>query len=464
MTRRRLRRTAGVAAAALAAVAAPFLLLAWGTHALLTGDRLLALVDGSPESLFVAYTGPRASLVPGRVSFATLFLRSRDPNVEWEARLEDVRVDVSLPSLLGRTFRATSVRAARLRFRLRERLTRREAADGRARRYPQIAGFPGPPLRGERTRVGTSERPWRAVVDSLVVSRVSEIWIDGWRWEGDASLRGGFRLDPGREAEVLASEIALARGALRFGGDTVSRALSGRVRARIPDFATRQYPGNDVWKIVSGDLDLRATLDAVPFLAGLGLPRVSVAPGTQGSFRASGSLDAGAGAGALRAGAEIVAAPAGRPYRTRATLDARVDRVDFGAARLDGRVAARLADGRLLVELVPAGAPRWLASLPDLTDFAAAGRLRAASDLVALADVRATAAGLEARADWRRRGRREWGALLVRKGSLSVATGLGPGTPGLKVVGASTWFDDEARPGGLRTDQPRAEAPARDTR
>ena len=104
-------------------------------------------------------------------------------------------------------------------------------------------------------------------------------------------------------------------------------------------------------------------------------------------------------------------------------------------------------------------APRWVAGLFDLRDFSASGRLRARPGFLALSPARAEAGSFALDADYRRAGKNAWGALLVRKGALSLGVRLGSSTA-VHLAGAAGWFEEEGRPGGLRTDHPRVEPPA----
>jgi hypothetical protein len=449
----------------------------------------------------VTYTGAR-SLVPGRLRFDTLVLRSRDSNVEWEARLEGVAVRVRLFDLLRRRFRARSVRADALSFRLRERLERPEATPARLARFPRIAGFAEPPLRDPPAPPAPPGDTWIVVVDDLRVGLVREIWIDSWRWTGAARVTGGLFLRSGIEAEVLPSELTIARGTLHWGEETVSRETTGSVRAALPRFDTQVYPGNEIWKIMSGGASLRGTLDGLAFLAPAGGgPRL--AQGGAGTVRArvalrdgrgSARLDAQASAvvvrlaertlrGAVRANvvARRIDFPGGSvafdgtlvrlrevspegaasaPWN--GTLEARQARLGLADGSLDTHLSARLGDGRPLVALVPSGPPKWIAGLLDLRDFEASGRLRATRGSLTLSPARAEAGTFSIDADWREARGRRWGALLVRKGALSLGLGLRENGTSLHLVGAEGWFAEEGRPGGLRTDRPRgSEGPVR---
>ncbi|MFI5119608.1 MAG: hypothetical protein ACHQM4_04300 [Thermoanaerobaculia bacterium] len=471
-----------------------FLCLVGATNLVLRSDWLSGQINSDPATLFVTYSGAR-SLVPGHLRFDTLVLRSRDSNIEWEARLEGVSVRVGLSDLLSRHFRADSVRADALSFRLRERLDRPEATSARLARYPRIVGFGDPPLRDPPAPPVPPGDPWRVVVDDLSVGLVREIWIDSWRWTGAARVRGGLFLRSGLEAEVFPSELVIARGTLHWGEETVSRETAGSVRATLPRFDTQAYPGNDVWKIMSGGASLRGSLDALAFLAPAGDgPRL--APGGAGTVRARVALRDGRGSARLDAEASAVVVKLGK-RRLRGAVRANVfaRRIDFpggsvafdgtrvrlqdvsledvtdppwsGAIEtrqarlgltdgsLDARLSARLGDGRPLVALVPAGPPKWIAGLLDLRDFEASGRLRASRGFLALSPARAEAGTFSIDADWREARGRSWGALLVRKSALSLGVGIGESGTSLHLVGAAGWFAEEGRPGGRRTDQPR---------
>jgi hypothetical protein len=291
--------TRGVLVAA-ALVAALDLALVGATRLALSSDWLPAGVNASPESLFVTWTAPRVSLLPGRIGFGSVTIRNRDPNVEFEARLTDVTMRVALLDLPARVFRVSAVRAGSLAFRLRERLTRAEATPARLARYPAIAGFPDAPLLGSPPLHVLESRSWRVHLTDLLVGEVSEIWIGSWRWTGKARVAGGFFLESGARAEVFPSGLEVESGTLAWGPESVSRETRGSVRARLPRFDTQAYPGNDVWKIVSGSADLAGSLDRLTFLSPDGDPAVS---GGGGAVRIAVRLDGGRGSARLDASA-----------------------------------------------------------------------------------------------------------------------------------------------------------------
>src|ERR1035437_6911419 len=130
------------------------------TNVVLRSDWLSEQIDCGAAPLFVTYAGAR-SLLPGSLRFRPLLLRSRDSNIEWEARLEGVSIRVRLSDLLRRRFRAGPMRAHAFSFRLRARLERSEATPARLARYPRIAGFGEPPLLDPPAPPAAPGHPWR---------------------------------------------------------------------------------------------------------------------------------------------------------------------------------------------------------------------------------------------------------------------------------------------------------------
>jgi hypothetical protein len=335
--------------------------------------------------------------------------------------------------------------------------------------------------------------PWRVVVGDLSVGFVTEIWIDSWRWTGAARVKGGFFLRPGLEAEVFPSDLSVGSGTLHWGEETVSRETAGSVGTAIPRFDTRAYPGNEVWKILSGAASLHGTLDGLAFLSPEGGgPRL--ARGGSGTVRARVALRRGKGSARLDAEATALIVKVGtRVVRGAVRANALARRIDFpggsvafdgtrvrlrdvslegeagapwsGAfearrarlrladGSLDARLSARLGDGRPLVALLPSGPSKWVAGLIDLRDFEVSARLRASRNFLALSPVRADAGTFSIDADVRQAPGRRWGALLVRKGVLSLGLGIRESGTSLHPFGAAGWFANEGRAGGLRTDR-----------
>ena len=362
----------------------------------------------------------------------------------------------------------------------------RGRADVPAAGAPRLARRPRPPAPGaisahRRIRGSAAARirskPPRAAGRSLARRRrrparrrsVREIWIDAWRWEGEAASSGRLPPAPGHRGRGPAERADGRERARCTGERTSSRGeRPDASRASLPRFDTQKYPGNEVWKIMSGSASLAGSLDAVPFLAPDGDgPRI--VPGTAGSVAAERGARRGArqrarwtpaercarrsGAKTLRAHVKAAHRRGRRGLSRRGVVDLSGTRV-----RLDGSVvrglhgdavgrrrrgpgsAARSRRRRLCTPGWPRvsatralswrscrrARPGGSAGLLDLRDFTAPARLRTAPGLLALSPARAEAGTFSIDADWRRARGRAWGALLIRKGTLSLGLGLGP--------------------------------------
>jgi hypothetical protein len=437
------------------------------TNVLLRTRLLRGFVNGDPDSLVVEYRGA-ASWLPGRLSFDSLTLRSRDHNVEFEAALEGVVLSASLGDLLGRRFHATRIRARKLGFRLRERLGREEATPARLARYPRIEGFADPPLLETTPPPQEPEgSPWRVVIDDLSVASVEEIWIDAWKWNGKGTVSGGFELLPGREARVGPARLEVATGELQHGDSKVVGRTFGAVWCELPRFDTQAHPGNDVWKIMSGGSHLRGDLAGLAFLSpdagglrlsggtgsirervglkdgagkvwlGAAAHHVTVRAGDR-TFRGSGRVDVQAtdvdfrrGEASL-AGTEVIlsdVAVGGAPARPwAATFTASPARLLFADGSLDARLVGILRDARPVVALMPSGLPKWIAGLLDLEDLHVAGHLAVGPSRLALTSLRLSAGNFLLEGDYQSTRGREHGDFRAKKGPLSIRFTI-PGGP-----------------------------------
>ncbi len=327
------------------------LLAVLATNVLLRTSLLRKLVNAKPDELTVEYRGA-ASWLPGRLSFDSLTLRSRDRNIELEAALQGVTLRVSLADLLRRRFHPTRLRARTLRFRLRERLARPEATPARLARYPRIEGFADPPLLPTTPAPArTARAPWRVVIDDLAVTNVEEIWIDSWKWTGKGRVTGGFELLPGREARVGPARLEVTAGVLVHGESKVAERTRGAVWCDLPRFQSKAYPGNEVWKILSGGSELRGDLAGLAFLSpDSGGPHLS---GGTGELLVRIGLKAGAGSARASLTAHDVTVREGK-RTVRGTA-----RVELVAPRLDfPRGDASLSGTRVVLSRWPSTGPR----------------------------------------------------------------------------------------------------------
>jgi hypothetical protein len=434
-------------------------LVVLASNLLLRTHLLRKLVNAKPEEFVVDYRGPSCWL-PGRLSFDSLDLRSRDRNIEFEAALEGVTLRVSLADLMRRRFHATRLRARNLAFRLRERLAPAEATPARLARYPRIAGYADPPLLPTMPAPPEpAEGPWRVVIDDLEIAGVEEIWIDSWRWNGKGSVAGAFELLPGREARVGPARLEVAGGTLRYGDSKVAERTLGAVWCDFPRFDSRTRPGNDVWKILSGGSTLEADLGSLAFLSsdsgdlrlsggagsirerirmqdGVGSVQVSVTAQDAGvrtgkrEFRGSAQVEIDApkvdflqGEASL-AGTKVVlsnVAIEGDPdHPWAATISTPAARLFFLDGSFDTQLAGDLRDARPIAALLSPGLGKWAVNLLHLENLHLTARLAAGPSRLALTSLRLSAGTFSLEGDYRSSPGRERGDFHAKKGKLSL--------------------------------------------
>jgi hypothetical protein len=203
-----------------------------------------------------------------------------------------------------------------LSFRLRERLLDSELAS--AALHPPIEGYPSPAMRSRNEQPSTpSPDAFRLIFSSIAIDDLHELWIDSLRFSGRGRVVGAFTLKSGTEAEVSPSTVTFESGIVATGGDVLLSSFVGEVSARIPHWASPEYPGNAILRIVDGGVCLNAGVSRITALSAL-LEDAGMPPLSSGSL--SVSLDAvfEKGHGSGRFGAEtrnVLVKLASSPFR-----------------------------------------------------------------------------------------------------------------------------------------------------
>jgi hypothetical protein len=206
------------------------------------------------------------TLWPGRVHVQGVELHFEDHNVQLSVALDSAVVSLALWQLPTKTFHLTSVRAQGVRFLLRHRVNDTEGIERRLALYPEIPGYPDPPLFEGPARPPLTDAEynlWTIQLDD-VDAAVKELWVLEYRFTGQGRAKGGFRLQPGRDARTDLCSLTLD-GALHAGTQTVASNLSGRIKAQLDRHDPRRVTGAQIFKKISFDIDLRAELPDLDF-------------------------------------------------------------------------------------------------------------------------------------------------------------------------------------------------------
>lgn len=247
-------------------------------------------VTGATKGLFLKIDSGW-TVLPGRVHVEGLELHFEDYNVQFAVMLDEGTVDLSLFELPAKTLHFTRVRASGVRYHFRHRVHGAKGLERRLALYPKIEGYADPPLyEGPPTPPLTDEQYnlWTIHLED-VDARATELWFLEYRFAGRARARGGFRLEPERDAQTERCTLALD-GGLHVGQDTVASKLTGWLHAQLDRHDPRVVQGAKIFSKISVNTKLDAD---IPDLAFTGL------------YRSDGGVELSRGGGTVQARAQL---------------------------------------------------------------------------------------------------------------------------------------------------------------
>ncbi|MDC0713489.1 hypothetical protein POL68_33805 [Stigmatella sp. ncwal1] len=161
------------------------------------------------------------SLVPGDVYVRNLKLRQEDERGGfWQLDLEDVKVDLSLVSLLRRRLEAESLEVRGLHVR--------------------ISPAPAEPAKDKTPKGPPSPDPWQVLLYNVRIHEVRELNWKEVQLTGIQEASGNLELVPGHRVSAQNVQVRLGPGQLRVLGEAVARVERGSAGFVIE--APRQEP------------------------------------------------------------------------------------------------------------------------------------------------------------------------------------------------------------------------------
>lgn len=275
-------------------------------NALLVSGKLARLVSDAPEHVLLTYRHAY-TIVPGVVRLTGLSLRIQDTTVQIFFTLDRATVALSLPALyLAHELRVGALDAEGLAFRMR---LKRFANDVQRKHWASLPSIPGLPafVRAPGPPPPPAPHPWRVRLDNVRVANVRELWIDEFRYQGEARVDGRFFLVPAREADVGPARLRLDGGRLDIAGVASLDALHADIDVRVRPFLRAQVEGLHIFDFTTASVKGSARVDSMRFLdyylagaswlrfargAGrlaldLGIDAATFRPGSRVAFRSS---------------------------------------------------------------------------------------------------------------------------------------------------------------------------------
>jgi hypothetical protein len=258
----RLRRVLVALGIAILSFEALYLIAA---NAILQTRSLDRWVTGATPDLMLK-VGSGWTLLPGRVHVEDVELHFEDYNVQFALSVEAATVDISLWELPAKIFHLTRVRAHGASYRFRHKVSTAEGHEQRLAHYPKIASFSDPPLFVGPDLPPLSDADYNLWTIHLedVDAYARELWFLEYRFTGRARAKGGFRLEPQRDAQTERCSLTFD-GSLHVGSQTAASRLHGWLRAKLDRHDPRVVEGAQIFKKISVNTKLSASLPDLGF-------------------------------------------------------------------------------------------------------------------------------------------------------------------------------------------------------
>lgn len=251
-----------------------FYLLA--VHLLIATPLLRHFANKSPEKFKLEY-GSAWSVFPGRVHVRGLQLRIRISDAEVYVSSDRVYGTISLFALTKKTIKAHDLQASGMTVRVRPRFDREDLKPLTMEGYAEIPGFDEPPFRSQKPRELTDVSGlWTIDLQRVNADTLRELWIGPYRFAGDARITGGVFIKPLREFELWPSTMEIRSGVLTLAKRPFSSDVKGTLEASIARHNPKAVDGTEMFRHLSGKVDLGSAIDDVGFVQRWLVPEANV--------------------------------------------------------------------------------------------------------------------------------------------------------------------------------------------
>ncbi|MEI9935852.1 MAG: hypothetical protein WDO69_01380 [Pseudomonadota bacterium] len=199
------------------------------------------------------------SILPGHVHVRNARFTFQDHNLEFSIDMASGFMVLHLGELARHTVHASHLRGEGVVYRMRHRVdpwSKHEPAVGT---FPPIPEYPAPAV----FEAYVPEPPisdadynlWTVHFDDVDV-RVSEVWVQAFRYQGKGRARGQFQLKPARTLWVGPASLDLDPGLLSAGAYRVAPGLHGRIDCIVHRFDVLPVQGMEPLRYISARIRL----------------------------------------------------------------------------------------------------------------------------------------------------------------------------------------------------------------
>lgn len=227
------------------------------------------------------------SVYPGRVEVTGLRIRSQSPFDQVYIVVDHATGTVDLRSLLDQQFRAHDLQAQGASFRYRARLDAPRppgtgpapaetvppppveegaVAPGESRK-PDIEGLSNPPVPNPDTIYPPPPGYWTITLADVAVRGVSELWIEDYRFVGDAELDAAeFKLQPTQFVSLIDAQVRLVQGQVLVGADPALLDVTGDIAVALDGLRPADNPGRSMFGFLTVRAGVKASVKNLEFL------------------------------------------------------------------------------------------------------------------------------------------------------------------------------------------------------
>jgi hypothetical protein len=197
------------------------------------------------------------SWFPGHIALQGFYIQHEDANVRWSATVDNVSAWVNPFGLLIRRADFRHIRGDVGRFRMRIK----QASERRC-----LAPLPPRRKSEEKEDKPPDEPKWSFAFSGIRIREFPEIWVDCYRFTGNAEVKGGFTIGSGEWALVKSSALTLKEGSIeRPAEGTFIESARGTLSASISRFPA-EVTNAEFFNYVTANVDLKlsgASLDVM---------------------------------------------------------------------------------------------------------------------------------------------------------------------------------------------------------
>lgn len=220
----------------------------------INGQMLSNLMNGKPEEFHLHYH--RAwTIFPGYVHIQDLTLGGHSGPIEWNAQITHIRALINPLTLFQRKLDVRWVRGTNTVYDMQ-----------------WVARIEKPEKTETKAELPTSQPtsldrgPFKFEISDIYLKNFNHIGIDGYNYNGAASLRGGFFLWPGRQLRIQPTTIRFDDGTVTKQRQIVAQKFTGTVDTAIADFFEQKQSEDEILDGLDSDIHLSAELNRADFL------------------------------------------------------------------------------------------------------------------------------------------------------------------------------------------------------